>query len=304
MLNLENRTRIGLKNVLYLTDFSASSEAALPIARGMASAYGASLHALHVVLPDPYAGMSEMAPALAEAREEAAKVHMRQLKAQLNGVAVKGYLIRDTAVWPAVEEAVAKHNIDLIVVGTSGRTAGTKWLLGSVAEEILRRSLVPVMTVGPFVRSESCRDGRFARVLFATDFEPESLAAVPYAISLAEENEAKVTLLYVAGDPAEHKRNAEERVSVAEAMHLLDKLVPSEAALWCRPETVVEYGYPAEQILQVAKERGADLIVLGVRHTRHLLVATHLEGSTVHQVVAGAPCAVLTVRGAHVPPSS
>ena len=298
MLNLENGARIGLKNVLYLTDFSPSSEAALPVARGIASAYSASLHALHVVLPDPYTGMSaEMAPALEEAREEAAKAQMRQLEAQLNSVAVKGDLVRDTAVWPAVEEAVAKHGIDLIVVGTSGRTHGAKWLLGSAAEEILRRSLVPVLTVGPFARSESCRDGRFTRVLFATDFTPESLAAAPYAISLAEENEAKLTLLYVAGDPAERKTNIKETPSVAEAMHLLDNVVASESALWCRPETVVEYGHPAERILQVAKERGADLIVLGVRHTRHLLVATHLDGSTVHQVVAGAPCTVLTVRG-------
>ena len=217
MLNLENGARIGLKNVLYLTDFSPSSEAALPVARGIASAYGANLHALHVVLPDPCAGMSaEMAPALAEAREEAAKAQMRQLESRLNGVAVKGYSVGDTAVWPAVEQAVAKHGIDLIVVGTSGRTGGTKWIMGSVAEDIFRRSLVPVMTVGPFARSESCRDGRFARVLFATDFTPESLAAAPYAISLAEENEAKLTLLYVAGDLAERKRNVEEKVSVAE----------------------------------------------------------------------------------------
>lgn len=300
MLNLENGARIGLKNILYLTDFSTSSAAALPVVRGIAAAYGATVYALHVVLPDPYAGMSaEMAPALAEGKEEAAKAQMRQVESQLNGVGVKGYLVGNTAVWPVVEEAIANHSIDLIVLGTSGRTGGSKWLLGSVAEEIFRRSFVPVITVGPLAQSESCPDGRFTRVLFATDFTPESLAAAPYAISVAEENDAKLTLLYVAGDPTERKRNMEEKLSVAEAMHLLDKLVPSESAFWCRPETIVEYGHPSERILEVAKERGCDLIVLGVRGTRHLLAATRLEGSTAHQVVAGALSPVLTVRGEH-----
>lgn len=169
--------------------------------------------------------------------------------------------------------------------------------LPEVAEEIFRRSSVPVITVGPFVRSESRSDGRFGLVLFATDFTPESWAATPYAISPAEENGAKLILLHVAGPLGEHKRNMEQNLSVAEATDLLDGLVPSESAPWCRSETVVEHGQPAERILGTARERGADLIVLGVRETRHLLAATHLEGSTVHKVVASAPCPVLTVRG-------
>jgi nucleotide-binding universal stress UspA family protein len=287
-----------VKNVLYLTDISASSEAALPIARGIATAYGASLHALHVLLPDAYAGMSaEMAPALAEAREQAAKAQMQRLESQLDS-AVKGHLVGHTAVWPAVEEAIAKHGIDLIVLGTSGRTGGSKWLLGSVAEEIFRRAPVPVITVGPFVRSERWSDGRFARVLFATDFATDSRVAARYAISLADENDAKLTLLYVAGDAAEHKADSKVSLSVAEAMHQLDTLVPMESTSWCHPETIVEYGHPAERILQAARDRTVDLIVLGVRATPHVLAATHLEGSTAHQVVAGALCPVLTVPGA------
>jgi nucleotide-binding universal stress UspA family protein len=122
------------------------------------------------------------------------------------------------------------------------------------------------------------------------------LNAAPYAVSLAEENDAKLILVHVAPDPGGAKRNPQEKQSVAETIHLLDGLVPSEPANKCRPETVVEHGRPAERILDVAKERRADLIVLGVRGARHLLAATHLEGSTTHKVVAGAHCPVLTVR--------
>jgi len=67
---------------------------------------------------------------------------------------------------------------------------------------------------------------------------------------------------------------------------------------WCQPEAVVEYGNPAAEILEVAKQRGADLIVLGVRDAnKRMGAATHLEWSTAHKVVAQATCPVLTVRG-------
>lgn len=298
MLALENGTRITLRNILYLTDFSDSSEAALPVVRGIASTCSATVHVLHVVLPDPNINMSvEMASAAKEAEQETVKAQVQQVESQLKGLSVKGYLSWDANVWPSVERALVDHEIDLIVVGTTGRTGGSKWIWGSVAEEIIRRSPVPVMTVGPFVRGECRSDGRFHCVLFATDFSVESAAAEPYAISLAEESDAKLILLHVNREHGEGKRNIEKRLSVAEAMHLLDRIVPSDAALWCRPEALVLYGQPAARILETAKEYGADLIVMGVRGRGHLLAATRREGTTAHKIVARAMCPVLTVYG-------
>ena len=86
--------------------------------------------------------------------------------------------------------------------------------------------------------------------------------------------------------------------SVADAFGRLHELVPADAELWCRPEPVVRYGNPAEQILETALEHGADLIILGVRNaTGYLRAATHLERTTAHKVVAHATCPVLTIRG-------
>jgi nucleotide-binding universal stress UspA family protein len=74
--------------------------------------------------------------------------------------------------------------------------------------------------------------------------------------------------------------------------------VPAEAELWCRPETIVQHGKPGERILETAKASGADLIVLGVRNAGgHVGVATHVQRTTAHQVVAHAMCPVLTVCG-------
>jgi nucleotide-binding universal stress UspA family protein len=86
-------------------------------------------------------------------------------------------------------------------------------------------------------------------------------------------------------------------MSVAEAIHQLYETVPQDAEPW-PPEVAVEYGEPADRIIEAAKQRGMDVIVLGVRNAAgHLGAATHLERATAHKVVAHAPCPVLTVRG-------
>ena len=167
-----------------------------------------------------------------------------------------------------------------------------------MAEEIFRRAGVPVLTIGPSVTKGLHNGGQFSRVLFATDFTTEAQAAAPYAISMAQEHQARLLLLHVMRDPdfKARKRTAED--SVANAMHQLYELVPQEAELWCRAETTVRFGNPAERIIETAVELEADLIVLGVRSAAgHLGAATHLGRTTAHKVVAHAPCPVLTVRG-------
>jgi len=148
---------------------------------------------------------------------------------------------------------------------------------------------------------------RLDRVLFATDFSSESEAAVPYALSLAQENHAHLILLNVmrkieGRNPAEVKAF---EASVARTIDRLYQMVPSEAALYNPPEMVVEYGEGADRIVEVARERDADLIVLGVRNAAgHLGAATHLERATAHKVVViHAACPVLTVRPRILPDS-
>jgi nucleotide-binding universal stress UspA family protein len=137
-------------------------------------------------------------------------------------------------------------------------------------------------------------------VLFATDFSPESLAAAPYAVWLAQLNQSHLVLITVM-----HKQGALDgsdlrlfEVSVAEAISRLYEIVPQNANFEFPPEVAVEYGEPADRIVDVAKQRGADLIVIGVRDAAGRLgAATHLERAIAHKVVSHSPCPVLTVRG-------
>ena len=295
----ETSTRIAFKNILFLTDFSEPSEVALPFAVAIAREYGATVHAIHVLMLPSYSYLSPNTLTLAiEAQEENAQVEMKRVESQLISVPHEVSVVRGAEVWPVVEQQIADQHADMIVLGTHGRTGAQRLLLGSVAEGILRQTRIPVLTVGPEVPWAVHNGAPFHRVLFATDFSSESIAAAPYAVSFAQENQAGLILLHVLplrGPDA--KRHADEP-SVANILHELHGLVPPDAELWCRPETVVEYGHVAERILHAAAERRADLIVLGVRSAAgHLQAATHLGRTIARQIVVHAKCPVLTVRG-------
>lgn len=291
-------TRVNFHNVLFLTDFSEPSEAAVPFLTAVARAYGSKTFVLNVLLPDPLLYSTPTAINLVEeAQKETAKAAMQQVAAHLSGLPYETHVEWGPEVWPIAEEAIRSHGIDLVVVGTHGRTGTEKLLLGSVAEEIFRRSPVPVLTVGPNVSKGMHSGGRFHCVLFATDFSAHSLGALPHALSLAQENQARLILLHVLQHNGLNAPSLSQ-TAIAAAFSKLKELIPEGTDNWCRPETLVESGEPASRILEIGKEHGADLIVLGVRNsTEHLGSAIRLGRATAHKVVVDAPCPVLTVRG-------
>lgn len=294
---LQAGLQVKLKNVLYLTDFSDSSEKALPFVTFIAREYGATVHAFHVLTPEPSVYMTpDLVLTLDESREQTARARMGRLESQLGGLPHEAKVERGTSVWAVLAKALKSREIDLIVLGTHGRTGARKLLLGSVAEEIFRQSPVPVLTVGPMVAND-VHIG-FQRLLLATDFKPESRAAAAYAFSMVQENrEAQLYLLHVIRSPERHREKTAVECSVANAMHQLYELVPGEAEFCSRPKLIVEHGDPGERILAIARQKETNLIVLGLRQgQRHLEAATHLERTTAHTVVAHALCPVLTVR--------
>ena len=249
-------------------------------------------------MPEPYLYPAPDVTAIAiEAQEENAQAEIQRVEAQLVTVPHDVAVAREAGVWPAIEQAIAGCGADLIVLGTHGRTGAQKLLLGSVAEEILRRSRVAVLTIGPWAHNGIHGGAQFRNVLFATDFSQDSLAAVPYAISFAQEHQARLILLHVIRTCDSKLDFRERERSAAETMHELHALIPKDAKLWCLTEAVVEYGEAAGRILGAAKECNADLIVIGVRSAAvNLGTATHLERSVAHKIVAHAHCPVLTVR--------
>jgi nucleotide-binding universal stress UspA family protein len=176
-----------------------------------------------------------------------------------------------------------------MVIGTHGRTGASKLLMGSVAETIFRHAPCPVLTVGPETTGEPDSIADLHEILFPTDFSAESLAALPYAISLAQQDDARLYLMYVAGRSQRGETLLESQ---------LRNLVPPDAKLFCEPKVFVETGPPAERILALAEELGTDLIVLGVKQAPLAFEASaHLPQATAYKIVSHATCPVLTVRG-------
>ena len=89
---------------------------------------------------------------------------------------------------------------------------------------------------------------------------------------------------------------ADPQVALQNRIDRLHKVIPPDAEPWRETDFVVEFGNASDQILNVAQERNADLIVLGAKFAGHVAAATHLASATAHTVVSHATCPVLTVR--------
>jgi nucleotide-binding universal stress UspA family protein len=294
----QTNQRVTFRNILFATDFLPAAQAALPYAAGLAKSFGANFYALYVNEPTNYALPPDTWVGMQTAVEAEKKALRQQLQREFPEVAPK-IIEAEGNVWRGVEAAIEKCEIDLIVLGTRGRTGLEKVLLGSKAEEILRRAHCPVLTVGPEVPTKLGTGGKFANILYATHFGPSCAQASRIAVSLAEEYQAKLTVMTVL-PPDRNDRQAGLNEEIAEASEEeLRGLVPKDANLWCTPRFIVEYGHhAAEKILHRAEEDGADLVVLGAHKPEGVPgAATHLPIATVHQVVAHANCPVLTIRG-------
>jgi len=290
----EARERIALKSILFATDFSPAADAAAPIAIAIAERYGAKIIGVHVNPFDSYTAAAPDAwPAMAEARVKEFKEDALRLGEQLKGVEHE-VVIGEGNTWEVLSKQIKEKEIDLLVLGTRGRTGFGKTLLGSSAEEILRNAPCPVLTVGPHINLWSEEYAKMEEILYATDLAADYPAAAPYAISLAQENEAHLVLLHVMEGP-----KPGELVDTPEVVNLkerkLQQLVPQQAGLWCEPTYIVEQGPAAEKILDVAKRRHTALIVLGAKAANW--ISTHFNVGTIHKVVSEASCPVLTIRG-------
>jgi nucleotide-binding universal stress UspA family protein len=297
MKTMDLKTRISIKNIAFATDLSPESYVALPWAAEFARCYGAKVWGFHVLSPNVYpVPPSLVLPTPPEDSREAAKEVGRQLAKHLAGIPQEIVIDRGET-WSAFSSFIEKNNVDLVVMSTHGRTGLGKVLLGSVAETVFRQCPCPVLTVGPKAATRLDQPAETKEILYATDFTPESRAAAAYAMSIAQEHQAHLVLMHVI-EPPKMGDLAHGGALVSTAMQLLRDLVPPEAELWCKPEHVVDYGPPAENILRMAEHRHAHLIVLGVRKPEGSLgLATHFARTTTYKVASQAKCPVLTVRG-------
>lgn len=297
---------VEIRQILCPIDFSEISRHALEHAVVIAKWYESRITALHVIhapfFPPPPILVAEFtettAPVVSnrQAREEELRRWLEP--ADRAGVETDVVVDEGNTAHRIVDHARSRQ-VDLIVMGTHGLSGFERFMLGSVAEKVLRKASCPVVTVPPSAATAAAVP--YTRLLCPVDFSESSLAALRFAFSLAEEADASLTILHVFDWPPDEESFV-ERVDAPEVRRLveerargqLEALVTDEVRAWCRPSTKVVYGKPYRQILEVAESEATNLIVIGVRGRNPIDLTAF--GSTTNHVLRRASCPVLTVR--------
>ena len=294
MENQGSTTAITLKRLLFATDFSAASDTAFEYARSIAERYHAQMYVVHVIDLDAFDLISS------ESTTEVLKQAHEQARQKIAGMLTTRGLPSDQfhivvthgVVPEALTGIMRQYDIELAVLGTHGRRAFKKLLLGSIAEEVFRVASCAVLTVGP--KTAPIANVRPQHILYPVEFAPDPSDAARYAISLAERYGARLTVMNVAEDmPA--SANKREDFPMPAGRWIEDHISKSSGL---RRRLYFERGFgpAAEAILEFASNAAVDVIVLGVRRQDPTIAAHLPKSDTAYEVVSRAPCPVLTIR--------
>jgi nucleotide-binding universal stress UspA family protein len=301
-----------IDRILCPVDLSPCSRTALEHALALARWYEAKVTVLHIFRQIPVVdtaaaalGAGIYAPPVALSEVDRAAIERRVTEfvsttSGAEGVAVhvcEGVNIREEILREA--EAITA---DLLILGSHGLTGVKRLVLGSTAENVLRHATTPVLIVPAHAEAAPHSGVPFKQIVCAVDFEADSYRALRYALDLAQESDAQLTLLHAVEMPAVHV-GAEDLVFDLEstrqtliraARERLEALVPETARAYCTVHAEVADGQAQVAILRLATEVGADLIIMGVRNRHAIDVAVF--GSHTQAVVRAAHCPVLTVH--------
>lgn len=299
---------IEIQRILCPVDFSDYSRLALDHAVAIARWYTSTITVLHVVATT-VPGFEPVPLSDADRGRVLADLQRLIADESAPGVPMEA-MIREGRPEPEILSQAASMGADLLILGTHGRSGFERLMLGSVTERLLRKADCPVLTIPRRLpEAVPATPILFKEILCPVDFSDSSLHALAYAMSLAQEADARLTVLHVIshafeeayGGPAllgatdmgltlsDFRRQREEEVR-----RRLDDLVPATVAASCTVETILTHGKPWREIVRVAGERRSDLIVMGVQGRGPADLV--LFGSTTQHVVRQAVCPVLTLR--------
>ncbi|HKW75556.1 MAG TPA: universal stress protein [Terriglobales bacterium] len=290
----EPERRIPPERILLASDFSCVSDTALKYAATFARYFGSRLYVAHVSESKLAATFSPANdPRQASSYFDRGINRLSQENAIIGGVPFS-FSSEQGPLWPAISNLIEKNDIDLLVLGSSGRSGLAKLLFGSKADELLIHANCPLLISGPETANENPTGFVPRTILCATDFTVRSKVSADYACRMAEQLHASLLFVHVIDE------GSEERLSL--------KLPPSEffSERWqenhCAPSHfpsgsifMVEYGPLEDRIVELANRLSVGLVVLGLNQGSHLPWVTHMPGPRAYDVAAHSCCPVLAV---------
>jgi nucleotide-binding universal stress UspA family protein len=289
-------------SILCPVDFSEFSVTAYQYARSLAWHYKAKLFLQHVLYP-LYSSFAAYGSST-DAYEQICCQMRTDLEQKLHHFAQRyarteiqpECIVQDGLVTDMILSLANEKAVDLIVMGTHGLRGIDRLMLGSASEKVLRRSKCPVLAVRRPAHhvSGSAADPEpvhLKKLLLCTDFSDHAHHASRYALSLAKEYRAELTLLHVL---EEFPKSADLQSATEKADRQLEECIEPGRCAGCVVKTMVRVGKPYQQIIQLALEMHTDLVVMGVRGRGAL--DTALFGSTIYRVIQLGSCPVLAVH--------
>jgi nucleotide-binding universal stress UspA family protein len=292
-----------IKKILYPTDFSEPSDQAFAAAVFLAERYGAELHMLHVLAlhaADP-SDPEHTLPGLDDVYEQlssAADVRMRTAgETHASAIELHQSQTRGLSAAAGILDYAETQEIDLIVMGTHGRRGLRRFIMGSVAEEVVRLARCPVLTMRG--DEDTKAPERFERILVPLDFSQHSRVALDNAKRLAADYGAQITLLHVVEEvvypdfyyPVSATGTMQTEALREEAKRRLDQM---RDEIGPGATAHVSIGRASHEIAEFAANHDIDLIVIATHGLTG--VESALLGTVAGRVTRMAPCSVLSIR--------
>jgi len=302
------------RHILFPTDFSAHAHAALKYAAGFARANGGRVLLLNVQDAKVPANLMTLPVHIFEDQENHWLLNLRaQAKELLTDPLLMGVeaetLFVDGDPAAQIARVAFEHEIDLITVVTRDRNRLSRAFGGSIAEEIVAEAPCAVLAIRPPQRDFVEHRGghtqiRLNRVLLATNFRPSSAAATQLATSISNHLGAELHAVYVIGDYFDQISSIFPEGGLAALTrfrsHVQERMAQLSRGFGSKATTHIAEGRPYQEIVKLAANLDADLIVIGTAVHGSLFGSNQVLGSEIERVIRNSPCPVLCVPGARV----
>ncbi len=309
-----------VKRILVPLDGSPVAEAIMPHVTELAALHNAEVVLVRVALAHTLPGLSSVDAQVRAVDEAQSYLASRETDLVARGLAVKSVVRYGHAAEEILDHARV-GGIDLIAMSTHGRSGISRWVMGSVAETVVRHAPVPVLlarTAGPVLAPDASTPAEpptphrpdpppavpVRHILCPVDLTPACRGVMVAASAMATRFGADLTILHAVYDPLDPtcshiphpptEQLRQEMIQFADAK--LRRQVRRALGPSSRASVVVMVGSPLRQILRFARTHRVDLIVMGTAGKTGLERA--IMGSTAEQVVRTAPCPVLSLRAA------
>jgi nucleotide-binding universal stress UspA family protein len=297
---------LSIKRILVPVDFSEPSQRAVEYGLSLSLRFKARLVLTHIVSSSTALIYTFPTESLAFEKEQA-----RYATSMLPDMVPEEYrervdlrtIVKVGEVRSELLSIVKNEEIDLVVMGTHGRGAFERFLLGSLTERMLRKLDVPILTVSHLDPARELHQGGpvpMGHILYATDLSDSASAGLKFSMELARGTGARLTVLHVLealqtvywGSEAGYLGNELEAIR-GDALNRLRDSIPDSGTKEICLTTMMTEGDASRDIIRVADEEKADIIVLNLQGKT--LVERALLGSTAERVIRTAHVPVLSI---------